>query len=216
MQRYKFKDYALHGTEKGSPALGVDGFPLFVDMNTIRKVVKFDEKSKKISRDISESALWDGVVKAAALGYGSTPVCSLSHTLTFYFPLTCTHRGWLSPQLTLESFIEREKGSQAASTAWDPRGFQLPAFVASSIGDIDSFGYLSKFSPRVQKNEPSSLTVEEIWQSDRMTEPVKMAMSWQWDGRMIISVQTGAKYVSQKAMDAFMATLKEWVDIVSA
>lgn len=118
--------------------------------------------------------------------------------------------------MTLESYIEREKGSTAASSAWDPRGFQLPAFVASSIGDIDAFGYLNKFSPRVQKNEPSSLVVEEIWQSDRMAEAVKMVMSWQWNGRMVISVQTGAKYVSQKAMDAFMSTLKSWVDVVSA
>lgn len=76
-QRYKFKEYALHGNEKGSPALGVDGFPIMLDMNAVRKVVKYDEKSKKILRDISQSALWDGVVKAAAEGYASTPVCAL-------------------------------------------------------------------------------------------------------------------------------------------
>lgn len=45
-----------------------------LDMNAIRKVVKYDEKNKKILRDISQSALWDGVVKAAAEGYSSTPV----------------------------------------------------------------------------------------------------------------------------------------------
>lgn len=48
-----------------------------LDMNAIRKVVKYDEKSKTITRDISQSALWDGVVKAAAEGYSSTPVRAL-------------------------------------------------------------------------------------------------------------------------------------------
>ncbi|THH12996.1 hypothetical protein EW146_g7168 [Bondarzewia mesenterica] len=187
-QRRTWKEYALHSGPKGSPSLGIDGIPITYDMNLVRKVVKYDETKQSVTRDTS--AIYECVQAAA--------------------------EAWKSTSLDYEAYVQREVGCQAALLNWDPKAFHMPAFVASSIGDIDQLGYLSRFSPATQKNDKAPLVVEEVWGSDRMTEPIKMVMSWQWNGRIIVSAQTGAKYVTQQALDAYSAVLKGWIGELSA
>lgn len=80
MERIHMREYARHGSTKGSPTVTVDGFPLKFDMEAVRKVVKYDKATGKIERNASEEVFWTGLVMKSKELWNSIDVCLLPST----------------------------------------------------------------------------------------------------------------------------------------
>jgi len=61
-QRLKMGEYSSHEGEKGSPTMAADGFPLMMDMHTLRQAITYDEATGQITRNPRDDVFWDSVV----------------------------------------------------------------------------------------------------------------------------------------------------------
>ncbi|EJD00984.1 uncharacterized protein FOMMEDRAFT_141733 [Fomitiporia mediterranea MF3/22] len=186
-QRHKLKEFARYDGAKGSVPFGSEGFPLMLDMTTIRQAVKYNKETDKVERNTSDDVFWDIVAK---------------HCRDL----------WKSSDCDIPAFLEREMMCNMYSTMYDPSAYMIPALMASSIGDIERLGLLTAFSPSVPSNAQERLLIEQVSISVRCPTPVKMVLSWQWDGRLLVRPQTASRWTSQKGLDRMGEILRSWIE----
>ncbi|THH08645.1 hypothetical protein EW145_g2554 [Phellinidium pouzarii] len=186
-QRYKLKDYARHDSVKGSPPFSAEGFPLMIDMATVREAVKYNKTTGEVERDTSAAVFWDVVARM------------------------CQDL-WHSSDSDLPAYMQRELMCQAYSKIYDPTSYMIPLLMSSSVGDIEKLGLLTAFSPAVPSNAAKRLLIEQVSVSVRCPTPAKMVLAWQWNKRLLIRPQTAARWTSEKGMQEMGQVMKSWID----
>lgn len=83
-QRPKLSDgYESFKSGKPAPLFTTDGVPLFLGMDAVRKIVKFDEAKSTASHDANLDFFWDSLVREVADGWNATDVRIIT-TITRY------------------------------------------------------------------------------------------------------------------------------------
>ncbi|KAI5124894.1 hypothetical protein M0805_007323 [Coniferiporia weirii] len=186
-QRHKLKDYARFASTRGSSPIGVEGFPLMLDMAVIRQAVKYNKESGEVQRDTSDAVFWNVVAKM------------------------CRDL-WKSSDLDLSAYVQREMMCHAYSSMYEPTSYMIPALMSSSVGDIEKLGLLTAFSPSVPSNATKRILLEQVSVSVRCPTPTKMVLTWQWNGRLQIRPQTAARWTTDKGMQAMGEVMRSWID----
>ena len=203
------ESYQSFDTEHSTPLNCVDCLPLSFPLEPFRKMIKVDEASRSVTREVDENLFWDENVKDVAEAWKSQDVRNYrlrASSVAFFDTL-------FFPQRSHDAFKFRAAvfTHMSSSPSVDLSRLQNSAPALTSLGDLTRLNLLEQFRP---SPEGRTLTVEEIDYTNRYTQP-----SWSWcfleyDGVFRLKCNTGEKYSTQEQLDECAAVAKEWFDSI--
>ncbi|KII84678.1 hypothetical protein PLICRDRAFT_179481 [Plicaturopsis crispa FD-325 SS-3] len=184
--RHKLEGYKSLQSPNGTPLFAVDGTSMVWDMNALRKAVKFDKSSKKVIREVSDDAIWDGVVAVSGAAQAGIPT-------------------------SFEALHAREAEKHASLASHNDAALDMRALMVSSIGDYKQMDILNKYLPGVNKE----LSVTQLNHSIRNTHPLLVPIVWQYNERLSFYFNTARKFHTQEQLDLYTKIFREWIhDVV--
>jgi hypothetical protein len=107
----------------------------------------------------------------------------------------------------------RENGAFLAARTLDKASmFAMRAITASSIGDYDALGVMSKYRPAAR----APFAVTRMHHGTRNNSPTTSVHSWQYDGRITFMFQTARRWSSREREATVLAAFKRWLDAFTA
>ncbi|KII84544.1 hypothetical protein PLICRDRAFT_57529 [Plicaturopsis crispa FD-325 SS-3] len=155
--RHKFPGgYHSYKSEVGAPLCSADGSPLFIPIDSVKKLLKLDAAKHTATLEIDNDSFWKDAVKDAVAGINGADT-------------------------SLEGYAAREVGGQDTLRVFDPAAMNLPTIVISSIGDL---GRLNLLTPYLPSKERKTLTVTDVACGIRMRTWPIMNILYEYNGQL--------------------------------